>query len=251
MVFLLGAGLYEALDTLRARLASSEREKSTAGNKVRDLESRLYEQSIRPTNTGTRQSESEGLESQLRSEKEKAAGGFCCIEFRFSRTNTNTFFDISALRAEVNRLRNQVASLTQTTESHNASIAALQSQHKNRVHNESALRSEVHAIRSGLELLGNEVATVKGDINGLVRERAVSREWENEEKERQEGMRKAAGRKEERPRSRAEQVRDEDPDRTPRASNRTYRFDAPTSPKTGTSFIPVSAIFLSISQDTY
>lgn len=57
-------------------------------------------------------------------------------------------------------------------------------------------------------------------------------------------MRKA-GRKEERPKSRAEQVRDEDPDRTPRASNRTYRFDAPASPRTGTSFIPASENFLS------
>lgn len=75
--FSIGAGLYEALDTLRARLASSEREKSMAGNKVRDLESRLYEESIRPTNAGLRRSESDGLESQLRSEKEKAAGTFC------------------------------------------------------------------------------------------------------------------------------------------------------------------------------
>lgn len=106
--------------------------------------------------------------------------------------------------------------------------------------------TEVAALRSGLDHLGEEVDVVKHVVNELVEERDAARLWEREEEERRRVLERAG-------RESGTTRRDfvEDPDRTPRAPQRFHHGQdhefasgdaesVPDTPRSSRSFINVS-----------
>ncbi|KAM0752313.1 hypothetical protein T439DRAFT_333485 [Meredithblackwellia eburnea MCA 4105] len=222
-----GAALSSAMDQLRNRLSSLERENSVSASRVKELEERLREEQSRAASRPVvveRDREGVQLKDRLREEKDKREG----------------------LESLVERLRSQVLHLAHSLKSQADSLAELRSlqsqQQQQRRPSTDSLEREVSDLRHGLDSLGDEVDAVRAVVDQLVKEKeqhaVASEEWEKEEEERRRTMGTRAERDVEGLRRRA-QAEHDDPDRTPRASRTNAglnKWTGPDTPNSGKGF---------------
>ncbi|KAI5481911.1 hypothetical protein MNV49_000188 [Pseudohyphozyma bogoriensis] len=224
-----------ALDQLRKRLSSLERENSMSAARVRELEAQIEEDS--------RHSKERETPAVQPVQQQRSPAGTWEVKLKEEREKRE------ALEALVARLRSHVTHLSHSLEDHSATLSALRSAPKPH-HPDEGLVEEVHALRQGLEGLGADVDVVKNVVDGLVRERQAADEWDKEEKERRRDMERnervemeglARKFQQQEPLRSAKPVQ-EDPDRTPRPSRFTGEWTGPETPKTGRSFLDAAEI---------
>ncbi|KAK4054414.1 hypothetical protein OIV83_000908 [Microbotryomycetes sp. JL201] len=210
------AAMAAALDQLRQRLATLERENTMSNDRVHELEYRLAKAKTQGDNKkstladrqtamppGTHQETQAHLSSQLRDEQQKR----------------------QALEDVVDNLQQRVSDLTRSLKGQSSVLSQIQSA---RSHSDQRAKAEMKALRQDLNAMGHELIGLKNVLEDMLRQ-TEAEQWRKEQ-EQAAADTSSSSNPNEAHRAEHEGYAQVDPDLTPKANQKTRQWSGPDTP---------------------